>query len=341
MDNNNVVMKLMRSLVSITNEQNQPSTLPLNEQLRDMSALRWNVKVMGALLAKILYQHPDLMPPPESETPFSMGWQATKAEDYSKKWFFDACRKLKIAPILHRKVWELAYVLKTLETTGKLSSGMKGIGFGCGEESFPSYFASRGVQILATDLDPRSQQAQGWVSTNQHTANLDKAFKPDFISRPDFDSRVSFSHADMNDIPKDLHGQFDFCWSVCAFEHLGSIQKGLNFVRESVKLLKPGGIAVHTTEFNYSEEEKTIDNWGTVLFRKKDFMALKESLEKDGHEVPPLSFDVGKTPLDWFIDVPPYPGEKGYFDDTMASLHLKLMVDGFPSTCYGVVVRRR
>ena len=145
----------------------------------------------------------------------------------------------------------------------------------------------------------------------------------------------------MNDIPKDLHRQFDFCWSVCAFEHLGSIQKGLDFVRESVKLLKPGGIAVHTTEFNYSEEEKTIDNWGTVLFRKKDFIALKESLEKDGYEVPPLSFDVGKTPVDWFIDVPPYPGEKGYFDDTMASLHLKLMVDGFPSTCYGVVVRRR
>jgi SAM-dependent methyltransferase len=144
----------------------------------------------------------------------------------------------------------------------------------------------------------------------------------------------------MNDIPKDLHGKFDFCWSVCALEHLGTIDHGLRFVKESAKVLKPGGVAVHTTEFNYSQEEKTIDNWGTVLFRVKDFIKLKVQLERSDYIIPPVSFDVGSTPVDWFIDIPPYPGEEGYYDKTMSPLHLKLMVDGFPTTCYGITFQK-
>ncbi|MGD0074269.1 MAG: methyltransferase domain-containing protein [Candidatus Binataceae bacterium] len=295
---------------------------------------------MGSLMARMLSQQPGLMPQAEPDTPFVPQWRATRAEDYSKAWFVDASHKLKIAPILHRKVWELVYVLKNIETAGKLAPGMMGIGFGCGEEPLPSYFAARGAQILATDVDPQSQSAQAWIATAQHATSLDKVFKPDLISRADFDSKVSFRYVDMNAIPEDLHGKFDFCWSVCAFEHLGSIRQGLDFVRESIKLLRPGGIAVHTTEFNYSQDEATIDNRPTVLFRKKDFLALKEFLEADGCRVPSVSFDVGNTLLDYFIDVPPYPWHEGYFHDDLPPLQLKLMVDGFPSTCYGIIVTR-
>jgi cyclopropane fatty-acyl-phospholipid synthase-like methyltransferase len=34
-----------------------------------------------------------------------------------------------------------------------------------------------------------------------------------------------FRRADMNAMPDTL-GQFDFVWSACAFEHLGSIRQG-------------------------------------------------------------------------------------------------------------------
>ena len=45
-------------------------------------------------------------------------------------------------------------------------------------------------------------------------------------------------------IDTDCHGQFDFVWSACAFEHLGSILNGLEFVVNSVKCLKPGGVVL-------------------------------------------------------------------------------------------------
>jgi hypothetical protein len=40
-----------------------------------------------------------------------------------------------------------------------------------------------------------------------------------------FDALVDFDVADMNAMPDTL-GQFDFVWSACAFEHLGSIRQG-------------------------------------------------------------------------------------------------------------------
>jgi hypothetical protein len=115
---------------------------------------------------------------------------------------------------------------------------------------------------------------------------------------------------------------------------------GSQFVENAMALLKPGGLAVHTTEFNYSSDEETIDNGATVLFRKKDIEALAQRLQMRGYKVFPVSFDVGSSPVDWFIDVPPYPGEAGFFDANLRALHLKLMIEGFPCTCYGMVIQR-
>ena len=111
-------------------------------------------------------------------------------------------------------------------------------------------------------------------------------------------------------------------------------------MEESVRVLKPGGIAIHTTEFNYTKEDETIDNWPTVLFRKKDFMELAERLELKGYSLPPISFNVGSTPIDWFIDVPPYPYNSEYYDQNLHPPHLKVTIDGFPATCFGITVQK-
>jgi hypothetical protein len=101
--------------------------------------------------------------------------------------------------------------------------------------------------------------------------------------------------------------------------------------------LKPGGIAVHTTEFNFHSDDETIDNWGTVLFRKRDFLKLYDRLKSLGAIVPEISFDVGQQPIDAFIDTPPYyPGQSDYYIESLKTPHLKLVIDGFPSTCYGI-----
>jgi 2-polyprenyl-3-methyl-5-hydroxy-6-metoxy-1,4-benzoquinol methylase len=69
----------------------------------------------------------------------------------------------------------------------------------------------------------------------------------------DFKARVSYRTLDMNFIPDDLHGKFDFVWSTCSVEHVGSILLGQRFIINTLNLLKPGGIAIHTVEFNLSD----------------------------------------------------------------------------------------
>jgi SAM-dependent methyltransferase len=208
---------------------------------------------------------------------------------------------------------------------------MKGIVFGVGEERLPSLFASYGCEILATDLNPTEEASQGWAATAQ-LGSLDKIYHADLIDRESFDKLVSFEYADMNNISQHLSDKFDFCWTLCAFEHLGSIEKGLQFIENTGKLLKPGGISVHTTEFNYSRAD-TIDNWGTVLFRQSDFENLYSRLS--AYKLPSSNYDVGVNPVDSFIDMPPYAWHEGH-NEKLNHCHLKLMVDGFPSTCFGV-----
>src|SRR5204862_2356900 len=109
--------------------------------------------------------------------------------------------------------------------------------------------------------------------------------------------RVSFRPVDMNNIPEDLGG-FDFIWSSCSFEHLGSIRKGKHFIRRMARCLRPGGVAVHTTEYNVDSNFWTVRRGQDVLFRRRDFLAMVLDLEQAGHRVEPLDFDSGDTPAD-------------------------------------------
>ena len=168
---------------------------------------------------------------------------------------------------------------------------------------------------------------------------LDQLFRPDLVSRDKFLRFCSFQSVDMNAIPADLYGRFDFCWSMCSFEHLGSVERGLEFVRNSVKCLKPGGVAAHTTEFNFEPGVETIDNWPTVLFQRRHIEELARRLRSDGHELVPVNFDSGTGLLDRFIDVPPYPHQPYPLLSYPGVPHLRLSVDGFPSTSIGLIVR--
>ena len=133
----------------------------------------------------------------------------------------------------------------------------------------------------------------------------------------------------MNDIPLSLTA-YDFTWSSCAFEHLGSIEKGIQFVINSTKCLRSGGIAVHTTEFNLSSNEDTFENEGLVFFRKKDIEDLIARLEQSGCIVAPLNLTIGERVEDGFIDLPPFKN----------SPHLKLALFGYLTTSIGLIIKK-
>jgi FkbM family methyltransferase len=232
--------------------------------------------------------------------------------------------------VLRRKDWEFGFILQALYERGCLQPGKRGLGFAVGEEAIPSLLASMGCYVLATDLDPNDSRAQAWAETAQLATSLDKLRRPEICPDTDFFQRVSYQHVDMNEIPADLR-DFDFTWSSCSFEHCGSIRQGLNFMKNQMKCLKPGGIAVHTTEFNLTHEDETIEEDMTVIFRRRDIDELVCSLEAAGHHVEPVSYLLGQTKDDQAVDIFPYTNIP----------HLKLLLfDRYVSTSLALIIRK-
>lgn len=242
-----------------------------------------------------------------------------------KEW----CDIMRSPARMNRKQWEFVYILEALSQMGCIAEGKRGLGFGCGQEPIPALLAKRGCNIVATDLDFDSAYEQGWATTQQHAATLEALNPFGMCPRNIFQQRVSFRVVNMNDIPQDLRG-FDFIWSSCALEHLGSLEHGLKFIHNSMDCLTPGGIAVHTTEFNLSSDEDTIDAPTLALYRKKDVLELKEELQSMGHTVLPFNFCAGTLPIDDYVDLPPY----------RSSPSLKIQIQQFAVTSIGIIIRK-
>lgn len=264
---------------------------------------------------------------PLFEAPVSQ--MATENQFYSPKFQF-WCDELHENLNLHRKLWEFCYVCEVLEQNQMLQPGKKGLGFGVGTEPLTSLFAKYGVQVLATDQDFNQAQQQGWVASNQHANEKSNLNARGICDPQQFDTLVSLRAVDMNHIPQDLNGGFDFVWSCCSLEHLGSIKNGLDFIKNSVKCLKKGGIAVHTTEYNLSSYKDTVTSGPTVIFRRGDIFKVAAELIKQGYEVRDLNFHRGNGPVDDFIDFPPYAQDP----------HIKLRLYQYDCTSIGLIIRR-
>jgi len=335
------INKIIEEKVSLINKSSHPNINPIWFQTKDTEVLRLNIKSMGYELARQLASQ---LPERIDLRPHHVGLtckpstQADMESDWAAYWL----SKLQIPVTYHRKYWEFAFALQALYERGKLAPGASGLGFGCGMEPLPSYFASQGIDVTVTDLAPEDAAALAWQSSGEHAAAINASFFSNIVDREAFERHISLRYLDMNAIPPDLEN-FDFCWSICALEHLGSLKKGLDFIKNSLATLKPGGIAVHTTEFNFANDEETIDNWVTVLYQRRHFEILAEELTAQGHHVAPLDFNIGGKPMDCFIDIPPYLHD--WPDVLKASWegnppHLKLSIDGFASTCFGLIIQK-
>jgi hypothetical protein len=331
----------LAKLLDLLGPDQQPNLNALTLKLRDLNNLALTVKFFGYDLARRLAE--DLPPPQQLEAhAVNLQSKASTQADLESDWAAYWCAELKTPRIFHRKLWEFAFVLQALWERGMIRADKHGLGFGCGHEPIPSYLASKGVQLTVTDMAPEEAKSKGWMNTNQHTTTIDTAFMPQLVDRATFDRNVALRYVNMNAIPDDLTG-YDFCWSICALEHLGSVAAGLAFIRNSLATLRPGGMAIHTTEFNFLDENQTIDNWPTVLFQRRHFTQLAKQLRQAGHDISELDFRVGDKPLDKFIDVPPFAHD---WPQTIAPewadspRHLKVSIDGFACTCFGLIIRK-
>jgi hypothetical protein len=182
--------------------------------------------------------------------------------------------------------------------------------------------AKSACNVVATDIPSTPQGDTYWGSSS-----AEELFYPGICDKGLFLRRVEFKTVDMTAIPDDL-GTYDFLWSCCAFEHLGSLRAGLQFVLDADKCLRPGGIAIHTTEYNVSSNDETLETPGLCLYRQRDLLSLAEQIERQGSRMLPPNFAVGELPQDRYVDLPPYEQK----------VHLKLMVDKFVTTSFGFVI---
>ena len=329
-------------LLELLGPNSQPNLNALTLKLRDLDNLALTVKFFGYDLARRLAED---LPPPQRLTPYvaNLHSKASTQADLESDWAAYWCAELKVPRVFHRKLWEFGFVLQGLWERGMIGHDKRGLGFGCGHEPIPSYLASKGVRLTVTDMAPEDANSKGWMNTGQHATTIEALFMPHLTDRGTFDSNVGLRYVDMNAIPSDLK-DYDFCWSICALEHLGSIAQGLAFIRNSLATLRPGGVAVHTTEFNFLNDNQTIDNWPTVLFQRRHFTQLAEELCKEGHNIAELDFEIGDKPLDKFIDIPPFAHDWPQFiapEWGGSPAHLKLSIDGFASTCFGLIINKR
>lgn len=284
----------------------------------------------------------------------------------------------KIEPAYTRKIWELLYIYQMLKLSGMLSNNKKGLGFGCGEERTVPVLAKLNCKLTCTDLSLTDAEDKGWAVkkplpkkdsifkrgyryflkkiglkqiekekkvevANQHCLNLEsyRQFTPKICNFDVLEKNIEVDVCDMNNIdPKFKTGEFDFIWSCCAFEHLGNIQNGLDFIVNSMECLKPGGIAIHTTEFNVDSlnddfDGTTLEADNLVFYRKSDFDELEARLAKLGHHMYSIDYTLGTMIVDKFIDFPPYT------NTNLFPTHLKLKLGGHVASCIGIVIKKK
>ena len=264
---------------------------------------------------------------PSRDYPF-MASSACVASDFFHAEFARICALIGVGVSFHRKLWEWVFILHHAERLGVLRPGARGLAFGVGRELLPASFAALGCEIVATDAPPEQAESSGWSASGQFAAGLN-ALPNGSLDRTIFEQRVRWQTCDMNAIDPALV-DFDFCWSSCCFEHLGDIEAGLDFVVNSVEqTLKPGGVALHTTELNLSSNDATIERGPTVLFRRRDLEALIARLRARGHEVESLRVGPNVFVMNNYADTPPY-----------SAPHLLVSLGGFVTTSVGLVVRR-
>jgi hypothetical protein len=312
---------------------------PMSPELRHAAM---NVKLMGAVYSRQLYAAglagPGL-PAPERPVHVGLTGGVARQDAIESAWLRHWCARLGMVPLYHRKVWEECFAAQALWEAGMLAPGIRGLGFAVGREYLPCFAAAHGMQVLATDLRPEDSRARMWHESHQHAGEADHLFLPHLIDRVSFDERVRFRPVDMSRIPDDLlRGEFDCLWSVCSFEHLGTIEAGLDFVLRAMACLKPGGIAVHTTEFNMDPDGPTVDHGSTVLYQRRHIEALGERLARHGHTLLPVDYAGGSGVLDRFIDLPPFHEPDGRLAVEDAP-HLRLSLRGHVATSIGLIIR--
>lgn len=142
--------------------------------------------------------------------------------------------------VFHRKVWEFSQTLYGLRKLRRLTPDSVALGIGCGHEELMYFLANRIARVVATDLYEGSY--------------LGGESDADVLEHPDKYAPIRYreDHLEvrrMDGLALDAaDGRFDFVFCLSSIEHFGTVRDKRQAFREMFRVLKPGGVAVVTTE---------------------------------------------------------------------------------------------
>ena len=161
-------------------------------------------------------------------------WENVEIKRYEKEWQNTRT---------HRKFWEWDLGIIALERLGKLNKDSKAIGVGAGKELPLYYLANKISHVYATDI--------------YDTTWDDEQTPTDFVENPKKYAPFEYDQNALTALRMDgtklefPDNTFDIAFSFSSIEHFGGKNHAgaLASLKEIERVLKPGGVAVITTEY--------------------------------------------------------------------------------------------
>jgi hypothetical protein len=256
------------------------------------------------------------------------GGRAPTLAQVRAPWFAYWARELRTVARPSRLLWEQIAVLQALYEAGVLRSGARLLGLGVGDEPLASYFASIGLNVIASDLDGE--------------AEAERVFKATFLPRETFDALVEVSNVDMRRLDDPTLRGLDACWSRGVLNEMNSIYEAEEAVVNAMDVLRPGGVAVHIADMALMGAPEAAP--GNLLFSMDFFRSVSEALEGRGHIVPSLDLCLGRDPLDAVIHAPESDLELTVLASAFENCEppdLKFERDGVAATAFAIIARKR
>jgi SAM-dependent methyltransferase len=173
---------------------------------------------------------------PSLESPRLLNWGEMKSKP-----MWEAAEHLGLDPQdTDRKVWEKSAVLHGVRSFGFLDRVKKGLGIGVGTESLPFFFSRFCERIVGID----KYESRVWESASMRVEDLYETAPVPYDR-----DRLVFMDCDMRSLDFEDE-EFDFVWSVSAVEHVDTIDEYVRTFSEISRVLRPGGAAFITTEWN-------------------------------------------------------------------------------------------
>ena len=145
----------------------------------------------------------------------------------------------------NRKAWEVGMVVHALDQLGAITPTAEILGIGAAKEETISLLSPHVKRVFATDI---YLDKGAWTDWHGQELMIDASR---FMAVPFNRRRVVWQHVDGRSLPYE-DNSFDAIFSSSSFEHFGSENDIRQAISEACRVLKPGGVAVISTEFKIS-----------------------------------------------------------------------------------------